>query len=87
MTSRAVSLASVLCSRGMRTSAGLELDPGMRALSSLVGERAAVAAAWKRTSLKWLCLKILSPSVPQGIAWSPYLSLTTLQAGHCPVVL
>jgi hypothetical protein len=66
VTSRDVSFPPVQC--GRRTSAGLAYDPGIRALSSLVGAKQALTAVWYSVSLRWLCLDILSLLNPQEMA-------------------
>ena len=72
---------------GRKISAGLAFVPGMRALSSFLGPRHAVAQVVKRQSLNMLCRNILSPPPqPQDTAWSPMMSDTAGHAEHWPSV-
>ena len=69
---------------GRRISAGLASVPGRRALSSLVGPKAAEEQVLNNTSLMRLCLAILSPPHPQLTAWSPAESDSIGHAVHFP---
>ena len=84
MISRAVSFPPDQL--GNRISAGLPSVPGRRALSSLVGPRAADKQVLNNTSLIRLCLAILSPPHPQETAWSPAGSESIGQDVHFPSV-
>ena len=68
----------------MRMSVGPSAVPGRRVFPSLVGARLASTAVLEMPFRIWLCLKILSPPVPQQRAWSPMMSLGARQAGQGP---
>ena len=67
-------------------SAGLVSVPGRRAVSSLVGPKAATDQVLYKTSLMRLCLVILSPPHPHDTAWSPAALESTWQEVHLPPV-